>query len=87
MEFLWVRWFSHTTDEPVQRVWAKRQLDCLKLLPVNDENAFGFIDPANVCRGAHLIPNFVKGRQHPDGKGISPCARDSKDWRQYCINL
>jgi len=85
MEFLWVRWFAHTIDEPAQRSWARRRLDSLKLLPVNDENAFGFVDPANVCRAVHIIPNFAKGRQHPDGKGISLCARDSDDWRQYYI--
>jgi hypothetical protein len=83
MEFLWVRWFVHTTDEPVQRGWVDQRLDCLKLLPVHHEKAFGFVDPANVLRGCHLIPRFVKGKQHVDGKGISLCAQDSKDWRQY----
>jgi hypothetical protein len=85
MEFLWVRWFANTIDEPVQRSWVRRQLDCLQLLPVNHLDAFGFVDPANVLRGAHLMPRFAKGRQHTNGKGISECARDSQDWRQYYV--
>jgi len=83
MEFLWVRWFTNTQNEPVQRSWRKRQLDCLQLLPVNHEDAFGFLDPGNVLRGVHLVPRFAKGRCHPDGRGISECARDSNDWNQY----
>ena len=86
MEFLWVRWFTNVTDEPVHRGWERQQLDHLQLLPVNYDGAFGFVDPTNVLRGAHLIPRFVEGKQHPEGKGISKCAQDSKDWCQYCVN-
>jgi hypothetical protein len=85
MEFLWVRWFANIADEPVQRSWVGRQLDCLEFLPVNQENAFGFVDPASVLRGGHLMPRFAAGRQHVGGKGISVCARDSEDWCQYYV--
>jgi len=57
-----VRWFVTANNEPVQRSWARRQLDRLQLLPVNDEGAFGFVDPSSVLRGAHLIPQFAEGR-------------------------
>jgi hypothetical protein len=85
MEFLWVRWFVNTKDEPVQRSWKWRQLDFLQFLPVDDENAFGFVDPANVLRGVHVIPCFSQGPRYKDGKGISKCARDGGDWCQYCV--
>ena len=85
MEFLWVRWFVNINDDPVQRSWFRRQLDCLKLLPVNHPQAFGFVDPVNVLRGSHVIPRFAESMQHADGRGISECAGDSKDWRQYCV--
>jgi hypothetical protein len=85
MEFLFVRWFRLTNDEPVQRGWAKRQLDILQLQPVTNGNSFGFIDPANVLRGVHTIPRFAKGGR-ADSRTISKFARDSEDWRQYFVN-
>jgi len=85
MEFLWVRRFMHTNDEPVQSTWSRRQLNFLQLLPAQHENAFGFVDPDNVLRGAHIIPRFAMGRR-ADGRVLSECARDLEDWRQYCVN-
>jgi hypothetical protein len=85
MEFLWVRWFTHTDDEPVQKGWVRRKLDFLKLQPVTRENAFGFVDPANVLRGVHVIPRFATGMR-ADGGVISECANDSDDWYQYYVN-
>jgi hypothetical protein len=85
MEFLWVRWFAVVDDEPVERSWDRQQLDSLQLLPVQHKDAFGFVDPANVLRGVHVIPRFAMGRQHAVGKGISQCARDSQDWHQYYV--
>jgi hypothetical protein len=85
MEFLWVRWFANMNNEPVQSGWVRRQMDKLKFPPMQDVDSFGFVDPANVLRGAHLIPNFVVGLRHTDTVGISECARDSKDWKQYCV--
>ena len=85
MEFLWVRWFTNVNDDPVQRGWKKRQLDLLQLLPVNHEDSYRFVDPADVLRGSHLIPRFAKGMCYVDGKGHSKCARDSKDWHEYYV--
>jgi hypothetical protein len=86
MEFLWVRWFSNIDDEPVQSGWARAQLDRLEFPAMNEEEAFGFVDPAHVLRGTHLIPNFVLKTRNVDGVGVSECARDSKDWCQYYVN-
>jgi hypothetical protein len=85
MEFLWVRWFTVTNNEPVQNAWSRRRLDVLKLMPVMHEDAFGFLDPAEVIRCAHLIPRFSEGQKYVDGKGISACAQDAKDWHQYML--
>ena len=58
IEFLWVRWF-----EIIQEClgWEQRALDTVKFLPMADEDAFGFVDPANVLRACHMIPSFADG--------------------------
>ncbi len=87
VEFLWVRWFEHVDDEPVQAGWTRRQLDRVRFLPINDQDAFGFVDPAHVLRGSHIIQDFSAGRRYADDVGgVSTCARDAKDWRQYLVN-
>ena len=83
IEFLWVRWFEIIQD---RLGWEQHALDAVKFLPMSDEDAFGFVDPANVLRACHVIPSFADGRLHPDGIAMSRCANDSGDWRQYRIN-
>ena len=78
-----MRWFEIIQDH---LVWEQHALDAVKFLPMSDEDAFGFVDPANVLRACHVIPSFADGRLHPDGIAMSCCANDSGDWRQYHIN-
>ena len=83
IEFLWVRWFEIVQD---CLDWEQHALDAVKFLPMTDEDAFGFVDPANVLRACHVIPSFEDGQLHPDGIATSRCASDSDDWRRYRIN-
>lgn len=83
MEFLWVRWYRKI--ESRRTGWDARKLDRVQFLPMSDDEAFGFINPSDVLRSSHLIPRFSRGRQHSDGKGLSRCARDSSDWREYYV--
>lgn len=83
LEFLWVRWFM---VGKTPKVWPSKRLDCVYFPPMADDDSFGFLDPADVVRGCHIIPLFSKGEVHPDGVGMSLSAKDSKDWRLYCIN-
>ena len=82
IEFLWVRWFEVLQDGFL----AWEELDSVRFLPMADNDAFGFVDPANVLRGCHVIPSYADGRLHPDGIAMSRCAGDSDDWKQYYIN-
>lgn len=84
MEFLWVRWYRQI--EPHFVGWDTRQLDRLQLPSIIDENSFGFIDPAEVLRGCHVIPAFADERRFSDGRGLSLYANDSLDWKVYYIN-
>jgi hypothetical protein len=60
MEFLWVRWLG---IEPRYRFGFKRaRLPKVGFVPESDPFAFGFLDPAHVIHGSHLIPDFASGR-------------------------
>lgn len=83
LEFLFVRWFTYQGSS-VQ--WASSKLDSLRFMPVNSEDAFGFVDPADVLRGCHILPWFRGGKVHADGHGISKIANDKHDWCQYRVN-
>jgi hypothetical protein len=84
LEFLWVRWFEVVDGNPAG--WNAQRLDTVRFLPMESEDAFGFVDPADVLRGCHLIPKFSHGRLHPDSASMSPCAKDSRDWKYYAVN-
>ena len=83
IEFLWVRWFEVLQD---RSAWERQALDTVRFVPMADEDVFGFVDPADVLRGCHVIPYFSGGRLHPDGIAMSRGAGDSDDWKQYYIN-
>jgi len=36
-------------------------LDTVRFVPMADEDVFGFVDPADVLRGCHVIPSFADG--------------------------
>jgi hypothetical protein len=86
LEFLWVWWYdvrSQNSD------WSVSQgLDCLSLLPLNDEHAFGFLDPGDVLQASHIIPVFREGSACENGPGLSCCAQghDHSDWKSYVVN-
>jgi hypothetical protein len=83
LEFLWVRWFEHAEDDALAQSWRHCRLDILHFPPVGSDGAFGFVDPRDVLRGYHIVPSFTSGMVHSDGRGISLCAADSKDYRRY----
>lgn len=85
MEALWVRWYE-LDPKGKEGGWLSSRLDQLRFHHVNQPSAFGFLDPADVIRACHVMPKFRLGRRHKDGKGLSPCAMDSKDWSAYYLN-
>lgn len=86
VSFLWVRWYENLDDIPAQQGWKNAQLDRLRFPPLSDDDAFSFVDPALVLRGCHIIPSFLAGPRHAAAVGISLCARNSQDWREYAVN-
>jgi hypothetical protein len=84
VEFLRVRWYENIGV--VRNGWKDDMLDCIKFPPVAGDDSFGFVDPSDMLRSCHVVPHFTSGRVHADGKGLSRCARDSKDWVRYYVN-
>ncbi|KIM65445.1 hypothetical protein SCLCIDRAFT_22648 [Scleroderma citrinum Foug A] len=82
MEFLWVRWFE-VVDVPAG--WEHTALDRLRFVPTVQDDAYGFVEPASVLRGCHLIPAFASGKIHPDGVLPSRSGREA-DWKHYYVN-
>lgn len=60
MDFLWVRWYGQDSNF-ASGIKAKR-LPRVGFLDGNDAGAFGFVDPNELIRGAHLIPAFAHGQ-------------------------
>ncbi|KAH9012682.1 hypothetical protein EDB84DRAFT_1278570, partial [Lactarius hengduanensis] len=83
MDVLFVRWFGFDSPDG-QSGWGARQLHKVGFLPDTDLHgpAFGFLDPSEVIRMVHLIPDFASIRTkelltgksmaiqdpHPDGE-------------------
>jgi hypothetical protein len=86
LDFLWVRWYDNLNDIPTQQGWNTAQLDRLQFPSLSEDYAFGFVDPAEVVRGCHIVPSFSAGPRHIGAVGISACARNSQDWREYSVN-
>ena len=74
MEFLWVQWYQF--DASYKGGFAARRLHRLHLAPDSDSSAFGFVDPDDVIRGAHIIPAFAFGIR-----------LNTEFWNFYYVNL
>ena len=79
MEFLWVQWYKLDPLEP-QGSGGSKRLDQLRFPPMDREDAFGFLDPKDALRAAHIIPSFKAGKRSPDGSRLSSSAKDEEDW-------
>ena len=83
MDVLWVRWLE--VDHRYRAGWRAKRLYRVQFIPKHKEGAFGFLDPEDVIRGAHLIPGFARGRMENPfaSKWDYPPA---EDWQRYYVN-
>ncbi|KAF7341461.1 GLOBIN domain-containing protein [Mycena venus] len=89
MEFLWVRWFGRDLSHPGG--WKYKRLHRVGFLDASepDSGAFGFLDPAEVIRAAHLIPAFHFGRTSRYlGTTVARMyhGEDQQDYNYYYVN-
>lgn len=66
--------------------WDNLMLDTLYFILMMEDDALGFVNPADVIQSCHIIPAFAMGKLHPDSVTMSGCAQDGNDWKQYYIN-
>lgn len=91
VDFLHVRWFRRDRSTPSG--WLAKRLPCLSFVPHTEQNAFGFLDPADVVRAVHLMPAFAHERitTLPVPSTIVHVLRDghsdNKDWKRYYLGM
>lgn len=86
MDVLWVRWFA--IDKKHKAGWKAKRLYKVQFVPVQDEGAFGFLNPDDIIRGVHLIPGFDNGLAE-DSPNVPRSKWDyepARNWNFYYIN-
>ncbi|KAI0634460.1 hypothetical protein C8Q77DRAFT_1217600 [Trametes polyzona] len=86
LDFVWVRWLDRDINHPCGP--SPSRLERVGFVPFANSSwtdSFGFVDPAHILRGCHLIPAFHFGRslgylppssvRHSDG-----------DWAKFYVN-
>ncbi|CAK5284580.1 unnamed protein product [Mycena citricolor] len=88
-DFLWVRWLG---IEPGRRAGFKNaRLPKVGFVEESDSLAFGFLDPAYVVRGCHLIPDLSGGRTNSllstTKKTAARSVDETSDWASFYVNI
>jgi hypothetical protein len=92
IDFLFIRWYGLDFDRSSRFGWKTRRLPKVGFVPNSPDAgspAFGFLDPAQVIRGVHLIPCFSEGLT---GDLLEPSLarlpdEGDLDWRCYYVNM
>jgi hypothetical protein len=88
IEVLFVRWLAPLSDHRSGMSCAR--LPKIAFVEESDRDAFGFLDPGQVIRGAHLIPAFASGRGTTSlryGKSFARQCGKLDDWEAYCVGM
>ncbi|THU91087.1 hypothetical protein K435DRAFT_820957 [Dendrothele bispora CBS 962.96] len=87
MDVLWVCWFNVDCGNLNLK---SKELPMVNFIDASEECAFGFIDPNDVIRAAHLIPVFHLGKTR-EYMGRSKLGRKEsdkdEDWTKYYIGV
>jgi hypothetical protein len=94
MKFIRVRWYGTDPDPRYRFGWKGRRLPRIGFVDdtatENTSPAFGFIDPANIIRGVHLIPAFKDGLTSGllDTSSLARQPHEGDyDWNFFYINM
>jgi hypothetical protein len=85
IEFLWVRRFRR--DVKHKAGFSKKRLHRLEFIPDTDPDAFGFLNPDEVIRGAHIIPAFYYGATDKFGPSLARAPDELDDWVYFYVNM
>ena len=85
VHFLWVRWYQF--DETHRSGFQHRRLPRLSPIPLDHDGACGFLDPADVIRGAHIIPAFSYGKNSTDNLNDKSALPWNFYYMNWCVQL
>ncbi|KAL5476569.1 hypothetical protein ACEPAI_3249 [Sanghuangporus weigelae] len=87
MDVAWIHWYQYVSDQPFR--FLQMRLPELQLLHYKDPNAFGFINPDLIIRGAHIIPRFSHGYSKDPLLPFPsrPSSFDHKQYKLYYVNI
>ncbi|KAG1817686.1 uncharacterized protein BJ212DRAFT_1270269 [Suillus subaureus] len=88
LEFLWVRWLALLQNYKSSMKHAR--LPKVAFVDETDPDTFGFLDPGQVVRGAHLIPVFAS--EHGTswlryGRSLVHHGGELDDWEEYYVSM
>ncbi|QRV80198.1 hypothetical protein RhiJN_08213 [Ceratobasidium sp. AG-Ba] len=91
MDFIHVRWLYYDYERPGG--WETNRLDRLSYIKCDNSqditDSFDFIDPKDIIRAAHLIPEFAAGTTTgflQAATSISHDNSDQTDWNGFYVN-
>lgn len=86
MQFAYVRWYR--LERTPWGFAAKRQ-PRVRFLDAEDPEAFGFINPKDIVRAAHIVPAFAYGKtyEYLPGETIARAPGDQEDWKFYYVSM
>lgn len=87
MDFLFVLWFGLDNSPKARGGWKAKKLHQIGFIEGNE--AFGFIDPADVIRAVHLIPRFSDGRTKEllGHSFVRSGNEKDEDWVRFYVNM
>jgi hypothetical protein len=88
IEVLYVRWLAPLAD--YQSGMNCARLPKVAFVEVTDQDTFGFLDPGQVIRSAHLILAFSSGRGTSSlrhGKSFARQCDELDDWEAYYVGM
>nr|GAT45436.1 predicted protein [Mycena chlorophos] len=87
IEFVLVRWLQR--DVRYRSGFLHKRLPRVSYIPHHNQEAFGFLDPADILRGAHFIPAFHHGRtkEYLPKSIVRRTSEGDEDWKYYYVNM
>ncbi|KAG1767493.1 hypothetical protein EV702DRAFT_1203702 [Suillus placidus] len=88
LEVLWVRWLAPLRNYRSGMKYA--HLPKVAFVDESDPDTFGFLDPSQVIRGAHLIPAFALERGISSlryGKSLARPDGELDDWEAHYVGI
>ena len=94
LDVAWVHWYSRDPDPIYQSGWRSHHFPQVGFVEYTEDDssspAFGFIDPAHIIQGVHLIPAFHNGVTNellpPSNTACLP-SKGNVDFNFFFVNM